>query len=122
MVNPLRPTLPSEHWMDHGTYNLKLGYLVPSSFFTSSSTLTSYSVTRSTEFFFSSTLPEDRMACEPWRMRSPAVRASLVVKSRIDFRSAAASSTAVMISGLIQRGFDEAVCKSDEGRERQPSR
>lgn len=69
------------------THNLKDGYLLLSSFFTSSSTLTSYSVTKSTEFFFSSTLPDDRIACEPCRIKSPALRASVVVNSRIDCRS-----------------------------------
>lgn len=70
------------------TYNLKVGYASAMRFLTSSSTLTSNSVTRSTEFFFSSTLePVLWIASEPARITFPASYARETVKSRIDCRS-----------------------------------
>ena len=49
-----------------------IGNFFSNSPITSFSTLTSYSVTRSTEFFFSSMSPDARIASEPRRIRSPA--------------------------------------------------
>ena len=65
----------------------------------------SYSVTKSTEFFFSLTsesLEEaDWMATDPSIIRAPALRARLMVKERIALRSAGVSFVVDMVSGLI---------------------
>lgn len=79
----------------HKAYNWKVGYWVFNSFLTNSSTRTSYSVTKSTEFFFSLT-PEsleeaDWMATDPSMIMTPALRARLTVKERIALRSAGVS-------------------------------
>lgn len=79
----------------HKAYNWKVGYWVFKSFLTNSSTRTSYSVTKSTEFFFSITsesLEEaDWMATDPSMIITPALRARLIVKERIALRSAGVS-------------------------------
>ena len=79
----------------HKAYNWKVGYWIFNSFLINSSTRTSYSVTKSTEFFFSLTsvfLEEaDWMANDPSMIRTPALRARLIVKERIALRSSGVS-------------------------------
>ena len=88
----------------HKAYNWKVGYWVFNSFLTNSSTRTSYSVTKSTEFFFSLTSESlekaDWMATDPSMIRAPALRASLVVKERISLRSAGVSFEVGMVYRL----------------------
>jgi hypothetical protein len=85
----------------HKAYNWKVGYWVFNSFSTNSSTRTSYSVTKSTEFFFSLTSEffeeADLMATDPSMIRTPALRARLIVKERIALRSVGVSFEVDMV-------------------------
>ena len=85
--------------MEHKTYNWKVGYWAFNSFLTNSSIRMSYSVTKSTGLFFSITPLEEAkwMADDPAMIRTPALRASLIVKSRIALRSAGVSFEVDMV-------------------------